>query len=181
MAVAEIPPTATHVTPIGTLWSSWSEHGLTRLNFSPDPVATTPDPGAPLKTAIQRPCTVQAERLDALVEAYFCRGEDSFRSIVIDTSRMTDFTRRVYELCRSIPHGQTRSYGQLASQLSGAGASRAVGAALARNPLLLVVPCHRVVGVNGRLCGFSAPGGLATKRALLDLEQGQLFSRHAEP
>ena len=80
----------------------------------------------------------------------------------------TAFQRRVWDLLRRIPHGQTRTYGQLASQLNQPGASRAVGLANAKNPLPIVLPCHRVIGADGRLTGFA--GGLPAKAWLLKLE-----------
>ena len=78
------------------------------------------------------------------------------------------FDLRVWALLRQIPFGQLRSYGELAGALGSPRASRAVGGACGRNPLLIVVPCHRVVGVSGRLTGFAA--GLPAKRALLTRE-----------
>lgn len=82
----------------------------------------------------------------------------------------TDFQLRVWEQLRAIPYGETRSYGQLADALGSPGASRAVGLANGRNPLSIIVPCHRVIGANGSLTGFA--GGVERKRLLLDLEAG---------
>jgi methylated-DNA-[protein]-cysteine S-methyltransferase len=82
----------------------------------------------------------------------------------------TDFTRRVYEVVRRIPPGETRTYAQVARAAGRPGAARAVGNAMANNRLCLFVPCHRVVGSTG-LGGFSGSGGLAQKRLLLDLEE----------
>ena len=79
----------------------------------------------------------------------------------------TPFRRRVWEALRSIPYGKTTTYGDLAKAL-GATSARAVGSAVARNPVSLIVPCHRVIGAGGRLTGYA--GGLARKRALLELE-----------
>jgi methylated-DNA-[protein]-cysteine S-methyltransferase len=80
------------------------------------------------------------------------------------------FEQRVWAALRSIPYGETASYGEIAAQIDAPGAARAVGVANARNPIAIVVPCHRVIGANGKLVGFG--GGLPMKRALLDLEQG---------
>ena len=79
------------------------------------------------------------------------------------------FERAVWELLGQIPYGETRSYGQLARQLGDPGLAQAIGAANGRNPLAIVVPCHRVIGADGSLVGYG--GGLAHKRFLLDLEQ----------
>ena len=80
------------------------------------------------------------------------------------------FEQRVWAALRTIPYGETASYGEIAEQVGAPGAARAVGVANARNPIAIVVPCHRVIGANGKLVGFG--GGLPMKRALLDLEQG---------
>lgn len=80
----------------------------------------------------------------------------------------TEFERAVWRALREIPYGQTRTYGQIAAQLGKPGAARAVGRACGKNPLLIVVPCHRVLGGGGRLTGFAA--GLEAKRRLLETE-----------
>ena len=82
----------------------------------------------------------------------------------------TPFQREVWSALRAIPYGKTVSYGELARQLGRPAASRAVGAANGRNPIPIVIPCHRVIGADGSLTGFG--GGLAIKRQLLDLEAG---------
>jgi methylated-DNA-[protein]-cysteine S-methyltransferase len=81
----------------------------------------------------------------------------------------TPFQRRVWEALRTIPYGETRSYGQIAQQIGAPAASRAVGLANGHNPIAVIVPCHRVIGAKGSLTGFG--GGLHRKRALLALEQ----------
>ena len=81
------------------------------------------------------------------------------------------FQRRVWEALQRIPYGETASYGELARELGHPTAARAVGAANGRNPIAIVVPCHRVIGSNGSLTGYA--GGLECKRALLDLEVGR--------
>lgn len=88
----------------------------------------------------------------------------------LDMGQVPQFHRRVYELARRIPFGATVSYGELAVRLGCPNAARAVGQALGRNPWALIVPCHRVLAKTGKLTGFSAHGGLATKRRLLRLE-----------
>ena len=80
----------------------------------------------------------------------------------------TEFQRRVWAALRTIPYGETRTYGDIAQQIGSPTASRAVGLANGHNPIAVVVPCHRVIGANGSLTGFG--GGLERKRALLDLE-----------
>jgi methylated-DNA-[protein]-cysteine S-methyltransferase len=97
-------------------------------------------------------------------------GEASdLSSVALDMDHVPQFHRRVYEVARTIPRGATCSYGDIADRLGVPGASRAVGQALARNPFPIVVPCHRVLAA-ARLGGFSATGGLTTKRRLLAIE-----------
>ncbi len=86
----------------------------------------------------------------------------------LDLSRATAFQREVWGVARLIPYGETRSYGWVAAQIKRPGAARAVGQALARNPLPIIIPCHRVLASNGNLGGYS--GGLEMKRHLLALE-----------
>ena len=80
----------------------------------------------------------------------------------------TAFQRRVWAALQTIPYGQTRSYGQIAEQIGAPGASRAVGLANGRNPIAIIVPCHRVIGAAGAMTGYA--GGLDRKRTLLGLE-----------
>ncbi|WOJ90387.1 methylated-DNA--[protein]-cysteine S-methyltransferase [Methylocapsa polymorpha] len=98
------------------------------------------------------------------------RGEaNDFSAIALDMDRTPPFHRRVYEAARAIPPGATASYGDLAARLA-PGAARAVGQALGRNLFAIIVPCHRVLAAGGKLGGFSAHGGVATKLRLLAIE-----------
>jgi methylated-DNA-[protein]-cysteine S-methyltransferase len=97
---------------------------------------------------------------------YFAGKRKTF-SVALDM-RGTAFQRNVWEALLAIPFGETRSYGQLAKQLGNSKAMRAVGAANGRNPISIIVPCHRVIGSSGKLTGFA--GGLETKARLLSLE-----------
>ncbi len=99
------------------------------------------------------------------------RGENkTLRAINLDMARIAPFNARVYETTRAIPPGATRSYGDIARAIGEPNAARAVGQALGRNPFAIVVPCHRIVGANDKLVGFSANGGIATKLRLLMIE-----------
>jgi methylated-DNA-[protein]-cysteine S-methyltransferase len=82
----------------------------------------------------------------------------------------------IYAVLRTVPFGRTTTYGELAEQAGHPGAARAVGVAMARNPWPIVVPCHRVLAKHGMLGGFSAPGGVLTKRRLLELEGAKVDS-----
>jgi methylated-DNA-[protein]-cysteine S-methyltransferase len=101
------------------------------------------------------------------LEQYFA-GERKTFSVPLDM-RGTSFQKNLWEALLAIPFGETRSYGQLAKQLGNARAMRAVGAANGRNPVSIIVPCHRVIGSSGKLIGFA--GGLETKARLLSLEE----------
>ncbi|MBN1153202.1 MAG: methylated-DNA--[protein]-cysteine S-methyltransferase [Dehalococcoidia bacterium] len=104
------------------------------------------------------------ERIQAYIEGDAVEFPD-----VIDRSEWTPFRERVWNATMQIPYGQTRSYGWVAATVSQPRACRATGQALHRNPVPLIVPCHRVVGADGRLTGFGA--GLELKQKLLSLEQ----------
>ena len=110
------------------------------------------------------------------LEAYFRRELEDFDVPVALAG--SPFQQQVWAALRSIGYGETRTYGELARELGRPGASRAVGLANGRNPVAVVVPCHRVVGSSGSLTGYG--GGLARKQWLLDLEAGRLPGR-AEP
>jgi methylated-DNA-[protein]-cysteine S-methyltransferase len=87
----------------------------------------------------------------------------------------TEFQKRVWQALLTIPYGATRSYGQQAAAIGQPNASRAVGLANGRNPISIIVPCHRVIGSNGSLTGYG--GGMDRKKFLLDLEQGERLIR----
>ena len=88
--------------------------------------------------------------------------------------RGTAFQRRVWAALVAVPYGETATYGDIAAAIDQPTATRAVGAANARNPIPLIIPCHRVVGADGALVGYSGGGGVPTKRYLLDLARGAL-------
>jgi methylated-DNA-[protein]-cysteine S-methyltransferase len=91
-------------------------------------------------------------------------------SVALDMSRVPEFDRRVYLEARTIAFGETLTYGDIAIRLGDVSLSRAVGQALGRNPFAIIVPCHRVLAAGGKSGGFSAPGGVDTKRRLLEIE-----------
>ncbi len=118
-------------------------------------------------------CCVDAEvcrEAVVFLTRYFQEGTVARLPKNLDPGSATAFQRRVWDLAGSIPFGQLRTYAWLAGQLGCRGAARAVGAALGRNPLPLIVPCHRIVCSNGHPGGFSATGGTALKRKLLEHE-----------
>ena len=112
----------------------------------------------------KHPLLVETE---AQLNAYFAGKRKTF-TVPLDPTG-TPFQRKVWNALSEIPFSETRSYGQLAKQVGNAHASRAVGAANGKNPLSIIVPCHRAIGASGKLTGFA--GGLETKAFLLKLEQ----------
>ena len=149
---------AAHTTPLGSMWSTWTEVGLYCLDWEP------PESNRPNRSK-------EADRFRQLLDRYFESGQESFSDVVIDRSGWTEFRCRVYDACRTIAPAATLTYKQLAKLAGNEKANRAVGAAMAQNRVPLVIPCHRVIACGGSLRGFSAPGGLETKQLLLNLEQ----------
>jgi methylated-DNA-[protein]-cysteine S-methyltransferase len=101
------------------------------------------------------------------------------RWIALDERGLDPFRRRVYAATREVGPGATASYGEIAAAMGEPAEARAVGTALAANPFPIIVPCHRVLSAAGALHGFSAPGGVATKRRLLEIEGAPGFAQRA--
>lgn len=118
----------------------------------------------PPQAAVGEPACIQAAK--RWLDCYFSGRQPDFTPPLHWAD--TPFRQAVWQQLLAIPYGGTVTYGQLASQL-GAGSARAIGGAVGRNPISLIVPCHRVVGANGHLTGYA--GGIERKRALLSLEQ----------
>lgn len=156
-----------HDTPLGMMWSVWTERGLYCLNWE------RPDADVAIASMdnTSAATTQQIENFRSCLDEFFHTGKQSFRDVAIDDTGWTPFTAEVYRCCRAIPPATTMTYKQLAKLAGNEKACRAVGAAMSRNRILLVIPCHRVIAAGGGLRGFSAPGGLLTKRLLLQLER----------
>jgi methylated-DNA-[protein]-cysteine S-methyltransferase len=108
-----------------------------------------------------------------LIARYFS-GEMVEFGFPLDLEGYTDFQRSVYQAVLRIPYGTVKSYAEVAAQINHPKASRGIGSAMARNPLPIIIPCHRVIGSSGTLTGYSGPGGLGMKHDLLRME-GVLF------
>jgi methylated-DNA-[protein]-cysteine S-methyltransferase len=108
------------------------------------------------------------------VQAYCAGAEVDLTEIPIDTTSMSPFFKRAREACRSIPSGETRTYAWLADQAGNGRAARGAGQAMAKNPVALLVPCHRVIGSDGALHGFGGGEGLPLKQRLLNMENAKL-------
>lgn len=158
---------------IGWIGLVWSTRGLKAL-FLPEQTkgATERSMRERHPRAVQLQPTPTIIKVIAQIQNLLSGGQEIFHGIELDLSNVSPFYQTVYELARKIPPGQTRSYGDLAQALGKKGAARAVGQALGKNPIAIIIPCHRVLGKNGSIGGFSAPGGTRTKLHLLALEQG---------
>jgi methylated-DNA-[protein]-cysteine S-methyltransferase len=146
--------------PVGGLTLVADDGLLTGLYFphhwrAPDPVS------------YGRPAEAGFGEVKRQLAGYFA-GERQGFDLPLDI-RGDEFQCRVWDLISAIPYGQTATYGELARELGSEVLAKDVGAAAGRNPLCVIVPCHRVVGKDGRLTGYA--GGLARKRFLLDLEE----------
>lgn len=107
----------------------------------------------------------------AAAQRYFAGEKVDFSDVQVDLGGQEDFFRRIYTALRHVGYGQTTTYGALAKELgAGPEAARDVGQAMATNPVPLIIPCHRVLAAGGKVGGFSAPGGAASKVRMLELE-----------
>ena len=162
-------------TPIGFAGIAWNAAGLNAVRL---PAA---DP-ARIRASLQRrdPEAIEAGPPPAVaavisdIAALLAGGRPDFAGAPLDLSQTPEFHARVYEVARGIPPGETLTYGEVAERLGDKSLARAVGAALGQNPWSIVVPCHRVTAAGGKLGGFSAPGGAATKLKLLAIEGAQI-------
>lgn len=148
-------------TPVGKLKLVASDKGLVAILWENDKPHRVK-----LKKLIESLDHSVLLEVEKQLSEYFSRQRKSF-DIILDLHG-TEFQKSVWQALRTIPYGETRSYMQLAQQIQKPKASRAVGAANGKNPISIIVPCHRVIGANGKLVGFA--GGLAVKEKLLSIE-----------
>jgi methylated-DNA-[protein]-cysteine S-methyltransferase len=166
----------TFATELGDVGLTWTDAGIDHV--------TMPRKGGlhgePLEAVADVPAFVH-DAVEGIV-ALLAGEQRDLADVRLDETVVDRFNLRVYRATRAIPPGETRSYGEIARALGVPDAARAVGTALGANPYPIIVPCHRVLGADGRLTGFSAPGGIATKRRMLEIErapgfvQGALFA-----
>jgi methylated-DNA-[protein]-cysteine S-methyltransferase len=159
-------------TPIGTCGLTWSEAGIVGLQLPERTAAAT-------RAQIQRRWPGAEERLPPppiqgaidRVLKLLDDGRTDLSDIPLDLSAAPEFNRKVYEVARAIPPGQTMTYGEIARRIGARPQeAREVGQALGKNPIAIIVPCHRVLAANGKMGGFSATGGVETKRRILEIE-----------
>jgi methylated-DNA-[protein]-cysteine S-methyltransferase len=162
-------------TPIGHAAIAWDANGVVGLQLPESDAAR-------VRARLRRRYPVGAEAapppdvshaVDA-IRALLGGAAVDLSDVRLNMDAVEPFERRVYEVARAIPVGQTLTYGQIAARLGDRLLAREVGQALGRNPFPIVVPCHRILAANGKLGGFSAPGGVVTKQRLLEIEQANV-------
>lgn len=156
--------------PVGWLALLGTERGLRRISLQPEPGEALAGLGASARCAVEN----SAAFVDALAafDAYFGGETQALEVVKVELSDTSPFFAAAWQACRGIPSGETRSYRWLAEAAGNPRASRAAGQAMAKNPLPLVIPCHRVVGSGGGLHGYGG-GGLGVKARLLEMERQQ--------
>ena len=170
-----VPGIALFQTPLGLCGLAWTDRGILRVQLPEAsdeatrarltrhcPEADESTPPADVRRAI--------DGITALMNG----DPVDLSSVALDMEAVPPFHRRVFEIARTIPAGRTCTYGDIAARLGEPGSARAVGYALGRNPFPIIVPCHRVLTARGTLGGFSASGGVATKRRMLIIERALL-------
>ena len=164
---------ADFATAIGRCGIAWSDRGVVGVQLPEAseaatraqlqrrfPAATEAPPTPPIQAAI-----------DGVVALLEGENAGDLSKIELDLRAVPAFNAAVYRVARTIPPGETLTYGEIAARLDDPGAARAVGQALGANPIPIIVPCHRVLAAGGRAGGFSAPGGVMTKLKLLEIER----------
>lgn len=158
-------------TAFGPCGLAWSEQGLTRLQLPErDRAATEARLCRGVRPTTPGQPTPVINRAIVSLQRYFAGRRMDFGDIDLDLAGITDFHARAYVAARQIGWGRTTTYGGLAEHLGSPGAARAIGQAMARNPLPIIVPCHRVLAGGRRIGGFSAYGGALAKERLLAME-----------
>ena len=153
-------------TPVGTLLVAASDRGVCRISYDAEPDRVLEELARGFGVRVLRsPSPVDNVRRQ--LDEYFAEKRTKF-DVAVDLRTSADFSRRVLERLGNVPHGHVTTYGALAKAVGRPRAARAVGTVMNRNPIPIVLPCHRVVGSNGSLVGYA--GGLDRKRLLLSLE-----------
>jgi methylated-DNA-[protein]-cysteine S-methyltransferase len=155
--------------PVGPLLLAVTEAGLCRISFDPEPERETEELARTFGVRVLRGPR-EVDRVRRELEEYFEGRRHTF-DLPVDLRGRSGFSREILDRLARVPYGQVTTYKSLAVEAGNPRAARAVGTIMNRNPIPIVLPCHRVVGSNGSLVGYG--GGLDRKRLLLDLEAGQ--------
>jgi len=165
--IGEVNPT-----PLGPIWVAVSDQGLVALEFVENEAAfieRMQDRGFKVVVDDPQPTSQAVQQVSD-----YLQGRRRNFDLPIDWNEMTPFQKKVLQETFSIPSGEVVTYGELAQKVGKPGAARAVGRAEATNPMPLVIPCHRVIGTDGKLHGYGGRGGLDTKAWLLRMEGAQI-------
>jgi methylated-DNA-[protein]-cysteine S-methyltransferase len=157
-------------TAIGPCGVAWSRHGVTRLQLPETDASATERRVSARAARASEAAPAEIDQLIVDLQGYMTGRDVSFAAVAVDLTNVEPFRLKVYQAARAIPWGHTVSYGELAQRIGFAGGARAVGQALSRNPVPIIIPCHRVLAKGHRVGGFSAHGGIFTKERLLALE-----------
>jgi methylated-DNA-[protein]-cysteine S-methyltransferase len=161
-------------TAIGCCGIVWSERGVVGMQLPErNERATRSRVIRRFPGAREAPPPAQVRRTIEDVVALLGGERRDLSEATLDSDAVPDFSRRVYDIARTIPAGRTMSYGEIAERLGDRNLARDVGEALGQNPFPIIVPCHRVMAAGGKTGGFSAPGGIRTKLRLLSIERAQ--------
>jgi methylated-DNA-[protein]-cysteine S-methyltransferase len=155
--------------PVGPLLLAVTEAGLCRISFDPEPERETEELARTFGVRVLRGPR-EVDRVRRELEEYFEGRRHTF-DLPLDLRGRSGFSREILDRLARVPYGEVTTYKSLAVEAGNPRAARAVGTIMNRNPIPIVLPCHRVVGSNGSLVGYG--GGLDRKRLLLDLESGR--------
>jgi methylated-DNA-[protein]-cysteine S-methyltransferase len=162
-------------TAFGPVGLAWSEKGIARLQLpGVDSAATLKLLVRDLPGAEESHPPAMLEATVAALQRYFTGTRTDLADAPLDLDGVPDFHRTLYEEMLKLGWGETVTYGELAERVGAAGAAQSVGTAMGRNPIPVIVPCHRVLASGNKLGGFSAPGGGRTKLKLLEMEGARL-------
>ena len=164
-------------TPIGTCSLVWNDRAIIGLRLPEQSAAATrarinrrwPD-------AEERAPTPEVQAVIDRVLRLLAGEAVNLKDVPLDFGDAPEFHKQVYGVARTIPPGHTMTYGEIAKRLGVPHESREVGQAMGRNPIAIIMPCHRVLGADGKMGGFSATGGVAIKRRILEIEGAAALS-----
>ena len=159
----------TQLGPCGIVWTSRGIAGVNLPEDSEEKTRTRLKKRFP--SAEEANPSPEIQKIIDAVVALVAGEKIDFAHVTLDHAPLPEFSKRVYEIVRTIPIGHTLTYGDIAKQLGDVSLSREVGQAMGRNPTPIIMPCHRVVAASGKTGGFSAPGGVDTKMKLLSIER----------
>lgn len=158
-------------TSIGPCGIAWGERGIVGVQLPETrPGATRARLSRRFPNAREGVPPPEVQQAIDAIDALLAGEPRDLSSVALDMAQVPDFNRRVYDVTRTVPPGQTITYGEIAARLGEKRLAQDVGQALGQNPFAIVVPCHRVVAAGGKLGGFSAGGGIQTKLRMLAIE-----------